>query len=145
MSGSLSKIIREIVLSPWVLHQNLCSHSWKTLGIFIPISLTPVPIFSFIPISGGEERCYLLLPLKLPTRISVIIQITAGPRLSGGSTGWSPTPFIFLNFIFIKVELIYNVVSISALQLNDPVMIFLILLSIMFYPKRLDIVPCAVP
>lgn len=78
---SRSRLLQPLRPNVWQFIENHKS------DIFIPISLTPVPIFSFIPISGGEERCYLLLPLKLPTRISVIIQITAGPRFSGGSTG----------------------------------------------------------
>ena len=42
--------------------------------------------------------------------------------------------------------MIYNVVSISTVQLSGPVIyiLFLILSSIMFCPERLDIVPCAV-
>ena len=61
--------------------------------------------------------------------------------------------FLFLLFFFfkkflIKLQLIYNIVSISAVQQSDPVIhiyiLFLMLFSIMFYHKRLDIVPCAV-
>ena len=58
----------------------------------------------------------------------------------------------FLNYLFIyfiKVWLIYSVVLISAVQHSDLshthiYNLFLILSSIMFYFKRLDIVPCAV-
>ena len=54
----------------------------------------------------------------------------------------------FLSYFF-KVLLIYNVVPISIVQQSDPVShtyihFFLILSSIVVYPKRLDIVPCAV-
>ena len=58
--------------------------------------------------------------------------------------------FLFI-YVFIEVQLTYSVVSISV---NSEVMqsymythtyiLFLILSSILFYPKRLDIVPCAV-
>ena len=61
-------------------------------------------------------------------------------------------------FFFIKEQLIYNIVPISAVQQGDPVtcvcartcvcvhilFLFLILSSIMVCPKRLDIVPCAI-
>ena len=51
-------------------------------------------------------------------------------------------------FIFIEAWLIYNVVSISTVQHCDPdtyipLHLFRILSSLMVYPKRLDIVPCA--
>ena len=56
--------------------------------------------------------------------------------------------FLFLMFFFIEVELIYNVVSISAVQQGDSVIhrdiLFFIFFSIMVYPRRLDIVPCAI-
>ena len=55
---------------------------------------------------------------------------------------------ISFHFLKIKVELTYHVVPISAIQHSDPVVhvftfFFLLLSSIMFYPKRLDRVPCA--
>ena len=56
--------------------------------------------------------------------------------------------FFKLKKIFTKVQLIYNVVPISAVQQSDPVIhiyiLFLILSSVTVYPKRLTIVPCAV-
>ena len=57
--------------------------------------------------------------------------------------------FLFFNIylFFIKVYLIYNVVAISDVQQSDLVIhiyTFLMLSSSMFYPKRLDTVPCAV-
>ena len=54
----------------------------------------------------------------------------------------------FLFICFIKVSLIYNVVPISAVQQSDPAVhaffFSYYLPSSMFYPKRLDTVPCAV-
>ena len=55
----------------------------------------------------------------------------------------------FSNSFFIRVWLIHRVESISTIQHSDPVVhvcvcihiLFLILSSIMCYPKRLDIVP----
>ena len=47
--------------------------------------------------------------------------------------------FIYKFFTFLKLSLIYNVVSISTVQQSDPVVhTFHYVLS-----KRLDIVPCA--
>ena len=51
--------------------------------------------------------------------------------------------------IFFKIIVdFYSVVPVYAVQHNEPVIyiytFFLILSSIMFYPKRLDIVPCAI-
>ena len=54
---------------------------------------------------------------------------------------------ISLIFIFIKIQFNYNFVPISAVQQSDLhtyTHIPLILSSIMFYPKKLDILPCAV-
>ena len=54
--------------------------------------------------------------------------------------------FFFFCFL-IEVELIYNVVLISAVQQSDSVIhiytLFFIFFSIMVYPRRLDRVPCA--
>ena len=56
----------------------------------------------------------------------------------------------FLKSIIINVQLIYNVVPISAVQQSDSVIhihidiLFFILLSIMVYPRTLDTVPWAV-
>lgn len=52
-------------------------------GIFISISLTPVPVSPLVPISRGEEGHYLLVPLKLLIPIPEIIQFTAGQLVSG--------------------------------------------------------------
>ena len=57
--------------------------------------------------------------------------------------------FIYFFLNFTRIQLFYTVVSISVVQHSDPVThihayIFLILSFIMFYPKRLDIIPCAV-
>ena len=56
--------------------------------------------------------------------------------------------YLFLNF-FMEVQLIYNVVLISAVQQSDSVIhiytfFFKILLSIMVYHSILNIVPCAI-
>ena len=50
---------------------------------------------------------------------------------------------------FISIQLICSVMPISAIQQSDPVIniytfFFLTLSPIMFYPKRLDIVPQAI-
>ena len=58
----------------------------------------------------------------------------------------------FVRFWFFLLQLIYNVLSISAIQQSDPVIyiyiythiLFLTLSSIMFHHKWLDIVLCAV-
>ena len=55
----------------------------------------------------------------------------------------------FLLFFFIKVWFIYSLVSISAVGMVTQSYVsidihFLLLSSIVFYPKRVDIVPCAV-
>ena len=61
-----------------------------------------------------------------------------------------PQQKLLTNYFFIRVELIYSVVSISAVQHSDPVIyiytyvLFLILSSIVVYPKRSDIVSPAV-
>ena len=47
-------------------------------------------------------------------------------------------------FFLIKVYLICNVVPTSAVQQSDPVTFFLISPPVMFYPKRMDTVPCAI-
>ena len=61
--------------------------------------------------------------------------------------------YIFLKYIFIKVYLIYNVVLISAEQSDIYTHIhiyvyiytfFFIFLSIIVYPRRLDMVPYAI-
>ena len=54
--------------------------------------------------------------------------------------------FIFLIY-FIEVQLIYNVVLISAVQQIDSVIyiyIYFIFFSIMVYHRILNIVPCAI-
>ena len=55
--------------------------------------------------------------------------------------------FLKFYFIFTGVQLIYSVMSIPAVQHRDAVIFMYILFllpSIMFYPKRLDLVPCAI-
>lgn len=66
--------------------------------------------------------------------------------------------FLKLEFVIrmelLKLELIYSVMPISAIQQCDPVIhicmyvyiyiLFLMLSFIVLHPKRLDIVPCAV-
>ena len=54
--------------------------------------------------------------------------------------------FLFLR-VFFEVQLIYHVVPTSAVQQSDSVYIyihFFMFFSIMVYPRRLDIVPCAI-
>ena len=43
----------------------------------------------------------------------------------------------------MEVELMYNVVPVSAVQHSDSATHIHMFFSIMVYPRRLDIVPCA--
>ena len=93
-----------------------------------PIRATPQPQHSNVGSKARDQSAPSWVPVGF---------VTTEPR-------WE---FLF-TFFFIKVQLIYNVMSISAAQQSDLVIhlyiLFLILSSILFYPKRLDRVPCAV-
>ena len=55
--------------------------------------------------------------------------------------------FFFFVYLFVQVELTYNIVLISAVQRSDSVIhiyILFIFFSIMVYHKMLNMVPCAV-
>jgi len=59
---------------------------------------------------------------------------------------WRKSSFFFV-YLFIQVELTYNIVLISAEQLSDSVIhvyILFIFFSIIVYHKILNMVPCAV-
>ena len=75
-----------------------------------------------------------------------------------GCISWGPVDFsnevkhalkiYFILFYFIEVQLIHNVVLISAVQQSDSVIhmytFFFILFSIMVYHRILNRVPCAI-
>ena len=60
---------------------------------------------------------------------------------------WRKSSFFFFVYLFVQVELTYNIVLISAVQRSDSVIhiyILFIFFSIMVYHKMLNMVPCAV-
>ena len=67
------------------------------------------------------------------------------PLVPGRELFWMGTRFYFIFMYLFLLQLIYSVVSISALQHSDP-FIYIhsfshTLSSIMYYPKRFDISP----
>ena len=94
---------------------------------------------------------YLLYGVRKYSNLIFYIQLCSFPSTIVEKNAFSKYSYLLcfnFNFIFIKLYLTYSVVSFSAAKHSDPVIhiytLFLILSSITFYPKILDIVPCAV-
>ena len=103
-------------------------------------------IFHLIPGWPGPQKINSCL-----FEVSLLMEL--GQLTSVCLKFWKPNPpprvcQIRHIFFLIEVELIYNVVPISAVQQSDSVLhiyiLFLIFFSIMVYLRRLDIVPCAI-
>ena len=89
-----------------------------------------IPFYHFGAIRNSASQAVIL----------ILSQIKLNSQLLGCA--------YFSNLFFIRAYLVYSVESISAVQHSDSVIhiytLFILLYSIIFHPKRLDIVPCAV-
>ena len=96
------------------------------------------------------ESIHLLSFLFLEAKLKLSSSMNSFLVIPGHSLLFLSFLLLFPKILFLKIfiVLIYNVLSISAVQQSDPVIhiyiLFLILSSITFYHKRLDIVPCAI-